>query len=363
MKKTLFLFAALLSMLFYSCTEKFDTGVFSAAQGGSNISGDTVYIPISPVWTGFNNPQDILVGNEPLIYVADTDNDRVVMLNSGGEILGTRRVLKPVALAQDYQLNLYVCGQDTFKIGKKLNGEDSVIMMSAVFKLDLFTSNHQMANAQLKRLLPDRDIVKSLNKNYEYTGVCAFFDNSIYVARKGPNNNSFTDPDNTVLLFERQPDGSHKFIERVPGLEALGTGLRSVNQISSITALKKKNKDFVMTLIADNAFFKTQWLYLNTSSENQKFESRLPNGTAFMLPNRFKKPEGSTLDNKGSIFVADAGADSIYKFNTFGDEMESFGGPNLLKRPSGVAWDDRILYVADAGNNRIIRFTLSTDIR
>ncbi len=46
-----------------------------------NIGGDTVYVQLNPVWEGFNNPQDIYVGRDPFIYVADTDNDRVVMMN------------------------------------------------------------------------------------------------------------------------------------------------------------------------------------------------------------------------------------------------------------------------------------------
>jgi hypothetical protein len=64
------------------------------------------------VWTDFNKPSAILIGNEPFIYIADTDNDRIVMMNLAGQRLGTREGIKrPVAVAQDYQLNLLVCAE------------------------------------------------------------------------------------------------------------------------------------------------------------------------------------------------------------------------------------------------------------
>ena len=46
-------------------------------------------------------------------------------------------------------------------------------------------------------------------------------------------------------------------------------------------------------------------------------------------------------------------------------QKTSFGGTGLsstqFRSPSGVAYFDKILYVADAGNSRILRFKLTTD--
>jgi sugar lactone lactonase YvrE len=42
--------------------------------------------------------------------------------------------------------------------------------------------------------------------------------------------------------------------------------------------------------------------------------------------------------------------------------MESFGGANVFKNPHSVAYYNKTVYVADTGNNRILRFILSTDI-
>ena len=81
-----------------------------------------------------------------------------------------------------------------------------------------------------------------------------------------------------------------------------------------------------------------------------------------MTPGYFKNPEGATVDNAGNIYIADAETDSVFKFNSFGDLLISFGGPEKFSNPFGVAFFDKTLYVADTGNDRIVRFILSTDL-
>jgi DNA-binding beta-propeller fold protein YncE len=83
----------------------------------------------------------------------------------------------------------------------------------------------------------------------------------------------------------------------------------------------------------------------------------------FSKPNRFVQPAGSTVDPSGNIFIVDAAKDSVFKFNAFGNELQSFGGSEVFNKPSGVAFNNKTLYIADSGNNRILRFILSTDIR
>jgi hypothetical protein len=355
-KKLNQLFAFLILLLLsVSCADKFE---FPSNVGGlGNIAGDTVYVQINPPWNGFNKPQDIYIGNEPFIYVADTDNNRIVMMNLAGTILGTREIKKPIAIAQDYQLNLIVCA-DFDTLGQTF---------SAVYKINLVASSHNIANAPITRLLPRPGIASDLNTNIKYTGVAVFYDNSFYVARTGPNNSSIFNPDNSILIFQKKTlnDGSKKdtLIGRLPSLEPTGTGILSTNVISSLASFKRRNIDFIMTLTG-NTSFKTQWLYYNFASETPGYESRLsPNASKMMLPNKFSRPEGVTVDNFGNIYVADADRDSIYKFNSFGDELQSFGGPTIFKEPYAVAFFDKTLYVADKGNNRILRFILSTDLR
>ncbi|HSL88841.1 MAG TPA: hypothetical protein VK870_06050, partial [Ignavibacteriaceae bacterium] len=218
----------------------------------------------------------------------------------------------------------------------------------------------------LSRVLPRPGVSADLKPNVRFTGVCTFFDNSFYVARSGPSNSSIFDPDNSILIFEKKilSNGTKAdtLIGRLPSLAPLGTGTMTTNGISSLTSFKRLNNDFIMTLTG-NTSFKTQWLFYNFSSETPGYENRLRPGTSsLMLPNKFVSPEGAAIDNSGNIYIADSGVDSVYKFNSFGDELQSFGGASQFNQPADVAFFDRTLYVVDRGNNRILRFILSTDL-
>lgn len=343
-----------------SCSNKFDLNEIDTGNSSVNVGGDTVFVLLKPEWEGFNKPRDIMVGREPFIYVADTDNDRVVMLNLDGQILGTRSIKRPVALAQDHRLNLIVVAQfDTVVSGNTQT-------FSAVYKLDLFSVNHQIEIAPITRLLP-RAI--DLNRpEVEYTGACVFANNIFYVSRKGPNNSSFIDPDNSILTFVpkkffREGAKGDTLIGRVPNIDPLGQGPVSAYDISSLTSFNNQSIDIIITLTGGTSF-KANWLRYEITPIDQRYVSNFSpaSGLDIVIPGRFEQPEGSALDNSGNIYIADAGKDSVYKFNSFGDELESFGGPDIFNAPYGVAFFDKTLYVADTGNNRILRFSLSTDL-
>jgi hypothetical protein len=355
----LLLIAIICSLIIYSCnTEKLELDkITNAVPTSINNLNDTVYIKQNPDWTGFNKPEDIIVGSEPFIYVADTYNDQVVMLNIAGQVLGRRTIKHPVAIAQDYKLNLIICaGFDTTIDGTQKS-------FSALYKLNLVAASHHLESAPITRLLPktSMDLVKV---NRTYTGVCVFYNNSFYVARTGPNNPP-VDPDNAILMFEHKKTRNGEIdtlIGRVPLLEPEGSGLLSVNKVSSLSSFNKKNTDFILTLIGNNSF-KTQWLQFIVSNEFTGYTSKLsPFSADLMKVNLFKQPEGTAIDNIGNIFVADAGKDSVFKFNSSGDELQSFGGPGVFNKPYAVAFFDRTVYVADRDNNRILRFILSTEI-
>jgi len=362
MKKIFLLFGfAILIILSKGCSDKLDLSQFDTASGSGNSVGDTVYIQMSPVWEGYNHPNDIFIGHEPFVYIADTDNDRIVMLNVAGVYLGERKVKKPVAITQDYKLNLIVCAQFDTVLS---TGETKTF--SAVYKYDMVSAGHHIADAPVTRLLPRTvDLNRPLR---QYTGITAFPDNTFYVARTGPDNASYIDPDNSILLFAPKSmyggGTGDTLIGRVPNIDPLSSGLVSAYQISSIHSLQKKDsKDFIVTLTGDNSF-KAQWLTYVETSEKSAYESKLEAASsAFMKVDKFSKPMGATFDSYNNIYIVDAAKDSVFKFNTFGEELQSFGGPKVFNAPHAVAWFDKTLYVADTYNNRILRFVLSTEIK
>ena len=203
----------------------------------------------------------------------------------------------------------------------------------------------------------------------EYTGACAFYNNIFYVSRKGPNNGGIIDPDNSMLLFSPKKliDGVSEgdtLLGRVPNIDPLGQGPVSAYDISSLTSFDNQSIDIIVTLTGGTSF-KANWLHYLVTPTDQKYVSNFSpsSGAGLVIPNRFEVPEGSALDNSGNIYIADVAKDSVFKFNSFGDELNSFGGPDVFDQPHSVAYFDKILYVADTGNDRILRFILSTEIQ
>jgi hypothetical protein len=359
MIKKLLISVLLLIPILFGCSDKFDLSQLGDTHGAGNASGDTVYVHLNPDWQGFNNPQAILIGKEPFIYVCDTDNDRIVMLNTAGAVLGTLSIKKPIAIAQDYRLNLIVCAQiDT-----------GAIPYSAVYKIDLYAVNHIIANASKRLILPRKEDT-DLHPNVTYSAVCTFFDNSYYIARKGPNNKSIYDPDNAILNFSCDTPNSDTWLGPVAEIGALNSGLITANGINCMTSFNKKNTDFVATFdkgVDNETVFKAQWFKHVVTQNSDKYQSEFypSDGVKFVQPNKFGAPTGVCLDPSGNIFVADGdpGRDSVYKFSAFGEELQSFGGPDLFSKPAGVAFFDRTVYVLDSQKNMIRRFILSTDIQ
>jgi len=157
-------FSLIGGMLFSYCTDKFDlTEATSSIENNFGNIGDTVYIQQSPVWTGFNKPQDMIVGREPFIYVADTENNRIVMLDISGQFLGEKSIKKPTAIAQNYKLELLVVAEfDTV-----INNQN--LTFSALYRINLVEAGNILENTKLERLLPqDPSIDPFLHRRQKY---------------------------------------------------------------------------------------------------------------------------------------------------------------------------------------------------
>lgn len=104
-----------------------------------------------------------------------------------------------------------------------------------------------------------------------------------------------------------------------------------------------------------------------TTNFLSRFYPSVDGNIDFLKINHFKQPSGVTLDPSGNLFVVDAGTDSLYRFSSRGLERYSFGGTGSgdkqFRQPYGEAFFDKTIYVADKGNNRIVRFKLSSDLQ
>lgn len=349
-----FLQLNLLVLTITGCSDTFTLDDLGATKP-TDTFGDTTYVLQQPLWTGFNQPKDVHVGFEPFIYVADAGNNRIVMLDIAGNVIGASRTIdNPVAIAQDYRMNLLVCGEFDTTIG----GQS--VTFGALYKIDMFGSGHAISSAAVRRVYFD-----PVNTNRRFSGVAVLGDNSYYVTRTGPSNTSIIDPDDAVLYFDKNDRLTPRSLW--PNLSADGTGLGTITQPTSITTLPRLSTDFIFTQKGSKSLFKTQWMTFRTVGDVTLWESYYTpthdGDLDFLRVNLFRQPEDVTLDRDGNIFVIDAGLDSLFKFSRSGFLTQAFGGATHFNNPEGVAFFDRTLYIADTGNNRILRYVLSTDLR
>lgn len=279
LKVALFIITA--GLLFSSCNEKSNVvDISTLPKATSQVVMDTNYVQIQPAWVGFNNPKDMKIGFDDILYVTEPDNNQIVMVNLAGAVVGhSQYVKRPIAVAEDRRFNLIIaCEYDT-----TVNG--STITLAAIAKIRLFNYNHDISAAPVEIVYhesPQQKITRDpvtggLISGREYTGVAVLpiapvpgDNNSYYVTRSGNNNTSSVDPDNMVLHFdENDQEYSSEFNNLVPSLVPTGTGFVAINQISNIATFNTKqySSDFILTQIDPTNAFKVKWITYTPATE------------------------------------------------------------------------------------------------
>ncbi len=371
--KQIILLLAVLSLLFIiGCDQRFDTQVLPNPNEKVSVK-DTSFVEVFPPYGGFQTPVAILVGNDQLIYIADYDSNQVVMMDAGGVILMKRHIPHPRALAQNYKLDLYVCGEtiapnnrDTIgalyriylaRFDTTINGQDTS-----------FFYNHDLENAPMRivRKEPERP-------RRRYVGIGVLPGNGYLLARTGPDNTSYVDPDNRVLQFTK----NDVFTSPVPDLITRASGGTAITDINKLTGfiVIPSSSDFIALQSNEGTAYGVIWMYYQNTASNTgwvpKFNPSNPDQSSidFIKPYRYSYPTGVTYDKKKrDIYIVDAAQDSVFKFDRNGKfKIESFGFNTSqsgqlpgFKHPQGIAYsDDCTLYIADTGNHLIRRFKLS----
>jgi len=378
-------------LLLAGCEKRFDTSVLPNPQSVTN-PGDTSYVEVFPPWGGFDDPRAIMVGRDQLIYVADYGRNEVVMLDAGGTRLGSKSIPHPVSLAQNSLLDLYIGGEAIAPNGVDTIGAiyrvslarfdttyvaryDTVInsfgdtTIIAVRRDTSYFFNHKIDSAHTKVAWKEAS-----RPHRRYVGIGIMPDNGYLVARQGPDNTSFVDPDSRVLRF----NGGDTLITPLGDLITRASGGTAITDIRTLTGLMviPSTRHFVLTQTTDGVVYGAVFMLY---SVNPNFEGWLPaydpanpaqRSTDFIRPYRYKNAVAATWDpRRQAIFVLDAELDSVSKFNLRGEfRQESFGryltshsGFPGLDHPMGIAFsNDCTLYISDTGNKVIRRFKLST---
>ena len=350
------LYALVMALLFLvGCEEPFDLATLP--QPEQNVI-DTAYVQIYPPYGGYDGAEDIQVGNDQLLYVAHTRANRLVMLNRAGQVLSERTILHPRSVSQDMRLDLLVGGEIVTS-----NGDTA----GAVFRISLVSADPALAH-RLDRAPIDTLWSEVARPSRRFPGIAAFGDNSYLVVRNGPDNSSFIDPDGRVMLFSPVD----AFITPLPFNTGVGTSISNIYVPTGISAFPGV-KDFVLVQSSEGVAYGGIWMFYEKSADVDgwvpKFDPARSDDRAvdFIRPNQYDSPEAVAIDrSRRDVFIADAGLDSVFKYNSRGAfKSESFGfartGGAML-RPTGLAYSDKVLYVLDGAQGQILRFRLSTDV-
>jgi hypothetical protein len=353
------------------------------------------YVPILPIWKDFMAPTDVFVGYDEMVYVVDQRG--LVILDLKGEVQTIVKIPNATKVTQDRRLHTYVIG----RLDTTLNGVPTSV--SAIYHLKNTAIGKTEFVDTIRHYFDDNSRINTnwrgaADEAVQFTGLACTADNTLYVTRTGPTNNPalFSAPDNTVLFYNAIGGN----IGYAIGLSPYQSSIKSCMKPNGICTFAappqlaigmNTSPDFLMLQSDANAEYKVLWIMqsFNPESGNEyvgnaallNFDQTKADGFLYQSF-RFKNPSDICYapDETRRIFVTDGEVDSVYQFTSAGFEgvnppantgqtkliKTSFGGtgsgPSQFDNPSGVAYFRRVLYIADKGNNRIIRYKLSTDL-
>ncbi len=351
------------------------------------------FIPIQPVLTNFVRPIDIIAGYDELLYIVDEGSHEIIAMDQSGRIL-SRFFLKGVKkIVQDRKLNLLAIADFDTTIG------GTTYTLSAIYRIQMDPNVYSLNSARVTKKIVHpfyfRSSFAAADAQVKLNSIALLADDSYYITRTGPNNSitQFGGPNDAVIYFNSKDEYQYYLVVNTE------TGVASdyfKKPFALVTLAQPPQSPFVNTLrdfyfssLENNTALKVQRIQAITTEEgtdyalntNQILGDTTKADGFLYTANRFIAPKGLAFAGDGTnyLFVSDNQKDSVYVFTNSGLEgvkpppgaestkfiKVSFGGtgtaPNQFKEPLGLTFYRKILYVCDAGNQRILRFRLTTD--
>lgn len=357
------------------------------------------YVPIVPnIGTGIK-PVSLYAGYDELIYAVDS-GQAIISYDMAGNQLGKLTLPGVQFVIQNRSLDLFALGRlDTtiqtvnfnlpviYKISQKVNPTE----IGDPVRLDL-----NLARVVKKMVYPfcinesQKLQRKTQLEATKLSSIGFMADNSYYISSSGPQEDA-TEPyitrRNSILTFSKGDNFQGGFTE--------GDAQKSIGAIGLTTLVQPPQRarmeerlDFIYTSFTSDIAISVRYLEVVNTPDGLVYNFKVfgipsPRESDGYLydPFRFEKPSAVLYAGTSQkyIFVADEGKDSIFVFQENGYEgaipppqytnrkliKVSFGGtgngPLQFNRPVALAFANRTLFVADAGNRRIVRFKLTSD--
>ena len=308
---------------------------------------DTTYVSVGKPWEeanglSFDHPQDVHIGFDGYIYIADADNDRIVKLDQAGNFMEQYDGVKnPSSVSQDRLFRLLATGGNT--IYKKGIQDESFI--SIYIAPDVYDTIPIVIDS-VDTFLVDTSVTiyEGIAPNpLPLSGYAEYYACD------------FTRSEITKFRFF-EPSEIYNMGPAIPKGWELG---KTYYPLGIFTYLTPTGFNLI--------FCQFLYYYSVQLLDGKDFSPVIP---APPYPDiyragTFGQAEDVTMDEHENIFVVDSEKNSVLKFSKNGVQILSFGtegtGEKQFQNPKGIAYADKIVYVADTGNNRILRFMLSTE--
>ncbi|MEM9663801.1 MAG: hypothetical protein AAF970_02640 [Bacteroidota bacterium] len=379
--------------------------IFDEGRIDPSLVDEVGYVPLIPFFEngfqgGLQAPTDVYVGYDEFIYVTDDAGLHVL------DLAGRPQTLIPldeaVAVIQDRRLQVYVAARrDTVVNNQTWN-------LPVIYRY----SNVSTGQPTLENIIwhPFDDDSRKLNRpdpvatdeEVAFTGVAVLGDNRIRVSRRGPVNiqNSAILQHNAIMEFSPEGVNTQTFTILSPTRPSLRSSINPSDIVSFFQPPQRRgltqDLNFIIAqspppgdplqyaVLSIVSFETTNGISYRPDTQRlvPAIENDTTKGNGFLYDSfKFENPSDLALagDETGYLYVLDSAKDSLFVFTSTGIEgvapppgasstrpvIVSFGGagdgPLQVSNPQGVAYYDRIVYVADTGNNRISRYRLNTD--
>jgi len=421
--------------------------------------GDTSYVHLFPDWEkedyNFNTPKDVMVGADGYIFVADSGNSRILVLNQAGLVVtedefgnnfqGLEDInipgkgeIQPVQLSQDSKMNLLFCdgsnqiyawNQHYNNTGIRYVSKEvtlrhaesgAIITSDRMDSLSYYLTNgYTLIDAKLDS---SEELINSIlaphvifdgddPKNWEFVDdygdtrnskivdIVAFgkdYNNGIYVLDKRYNRIIKLKYEIKYLLIMETDEGQSVAFDyecvfsEVAASQGSGAGF--IMDPKSIT----------IDLSGNIYYTQTGGVYSCHGISAGSYRTLFNPGEDDLLDiGRFQCARDVGIDSRGIIYIVDKGSNYIQTFDNEGnflrnvattdimidttlletvysyeidstvipydttivdssvveiDTTVSFQLAEILNKPEAIAINQNILYVADTGNSRIVRF-------
>jgi hypothetical protein len=349
-------------MLTLGCSDKLALPDLPAPQYGT--SADTSYVQVTPVWTQaggvpFAGPRDVQIGYDQFIYVCDTDNDRVVKLDLDGSLVESYSMVHPVAVTQDRGLDLIAVA-----------GNHEVIEI-----IDDSTSDTTFYGNSIyrRRYFGDNNFEPVFTAPEQYHGIILHVPpDTIWVAAAFHGVTASLDPDKEYFVADFWKDRVLRFgaddTPISPPLIEGGIGVGLTDMPWDLQAFEIVGQRFLAYTQASGNLG-VQVVSLVNGVPVFRDTTGLPEMVRLAAATR----KQVAVDEFSNYYVLlyqlsrSRYDHHLLKFNRYGELLLEFGttgsGERQFRNPQGLAYKDGTIYVADTGNDRIVRFRLSTELR